>query len=164
MDKNNRTTYVSYISNYSFFLYSLPLRVYMLMHTIGNHDMAAMYTLINQNHLIVPDFGRYRRPPSSCTASTDRTWTHICATLRTVSIYILFECFIKIVPSHRCIYRINLPGKLFCKYIAYLSRDFNVVMVNWQRITFYPCYFSALSNTKLVGQCTAQVIIIKQFL
>lgn len=40
---------------------------------------------------------------------------------------------------------------------AYLSRDFNVVMVNWQRITFYPCYFSALSNTKLVGQCTAQV-------
>ncbi|KAG4068122.1 hypothetical protein HA402_001547 [Bradysia odoriphaga] len=40
---------------------------------------------------------------------------------------------------------------------AYLSRKFNVVMVSWTRLTYYPCYLSALSNTKLVGQCAAQV-------
>lgn len=41
--------------------------------------------------------------------------------------------------------------------LAYLSRKFNVIMVSWTRLTFYPCYLSALSNTKLVGQCAAQV-------
>jgi len=40
---------------------------------------------------------------------------------------------------------------------AYLSRDFNVVMVDWKKLTYYPCYFSALGNTKLVAQCTAQI-------
>ncbi|XP_031636935.1 phospholipase A1-like [Contarinia nasturtii] len=40
---------------------------------------------------------------------------------------------------------------------AYLSRGFNVVLVDWKKLTYYPCYFSALGNTKLVAQCTAQV-------
>lgn len=40
---------------------------------------------------------------------------------------------------------------------AYLSRRFNVVLVDWKKLTHYPCYFSALGNTKLVAQCTAQV-------
>lgn len=40
---------------------------------------------------------------------------------------------------------------------AYLSRNFNVVLVDWKKLTYYPCYFSALANTKLVAQCAAQV-------
>lgn len=42
-------------------------------------------------------------------------------------------------------------------FTAYLSRNFNVVLVDWKKLTYYPCYFSALGNTKLVAQCTAQV-------
>lgn len=42
---------------------------------------------------------------------------------------------------------------------AYLSRKFNVFAVDWERISAYPCYLSSLSNTKLVSQCTAQVIM-----
>lgn len=38
-----------------------------------------------------------------------------------------------------------------------MSRDFNIITVDWNKITQYPCYLSALSNTKLVAQCTAQL-------
>ncbi|CAG9578935.1 unnamed protein product [Danaus chrysippus] len=42
--------------------------------------------------------------------------------------------------------------------IAYLSRkDYNVFMVDWSPLTRFPCYLSALSNTKLAAQCTAQL-------
>ncbi|XP_045768446.1 phospholipase A1 isoform X2 [Maniola jurtina] len=41
---------------------------------------------------------------------------------------------------------------------AYLSRkDYNVFMVDWSPLTRFPCYLSALSNTKLAAQCTAQL-------
>ncbi|XP_055596651.1 phospholipase A1 member A-like [Uranotaenia lowii] len=40
---------------------------------------------------------------------------------------------------------------------AYLSRKFNVIAVDWERISQYPCYLSSLSNTKLVAQCSAQL-------
>ncbi|CRL04728.1 CLUMA_CG017788, isoform A [Clunio marinus] len=40
---------------------------------------------------------------------------------------------------------------------AYLSRRYNVIAVDWERLTTYPCYLSSLSNTKLVSQCTAQL-------
>uniref|UniRef100_A0A182TKD0 Lipase domain-containing protein n=1 Tax=Anopheles melas TaxID=34690 RepID=A0A182TKD0_9DIPT len=36
---------------------------------------------------------------------------------------------------------------------AYLSRKFNVFAVDWEVLSQYPCYFSSLSNTKLVSQC-----------
>nr|CAD7266426.1 unnamed protein product [Timema shepardi] len=39
---------------------------------------------------------------------------------------------------------------------AYLSRgDYNVFTVDWEPLTIFPCYLSALSNTKLVAQCSA---------
>ncbi|XP_053696306.1 phospholipase A1 member A-like [Sabethes cyaneus] len=40
---------------------------------------------------------------------------------------------------------------------AYLSRKYNVIAVDWERLSQYPCYLSSLSNTKLVAQCTAQM-------
>ncbi|XP_026477668.1 phospholipase A1-like [Ctenocephalides felis] len=40
---------------------------------------------------------------------------------------------------------------------AYLSRGYQVVTVDWEPLTRFPCYLSALSNTKLVGQCAAQM-------
>lgn len=40
---------------------------------------------------------------------------------------------------------------------AYLSRHYNVLAVDWYQLTQYPCYITALANTKLVAQCTAQV-------
>ncbi|XP_065356040.1 lipase member H-A [Calliphora vicina] len=40
---------------------------------------------------------------------------------------------------------------------AYLSRDFNVITVDWRPLTQYPCYLSALINTRLTAQCTAQI-------
>lgn len=40
---------------------------------------------------------------------------------------------------------------------AYVSREFNVITVNWQELTVYPCYLTALTNTRLVAQCTAQI-------
>lgn len=43
--------------------------------------------------------------------------------------------------------------------LAYLSREYNVIAVDWERLTNYPCYLTSLANTKLVSQCTAQVII-----
>ncbi|XP_050441562.1 phospholipase A1-like [Adelges cooleyi] len=40
---------------------------------------------------------------------------------------------------------------------AYLRRkDYNVFLVDWEPLTFFPCYLSSLSNTRLVAQCTAQ--------
>ncbi|XP_065221141.1 lipase member H-like isoform X1 [Planococcus citri] len=40
---------------------------------------------------------------------------------------------------------------------AYLNRgDYNVFTVDWSILTFFPCYLSSLSNTRLVAQCTAQ--------
>lgn len=43
---------------------------------------------------------------------------------------------------------------------AYLSRHYNVIAVDWYRLTQYPCYITALANTRLVAQCTAQVSLI----
>ncbi|KAH8328612.1 hypothetical protein KR067_011552 [Drosophila pandora] len=40
---------------------------------------------------------------------------------------------------------------------AYLSRDFNVITVDWQPLTRYPCYLHSLINTRLTAQCTAQI-------
>ncbi|XP_025406428.1 phospholipase A1-like isoform X2 [Sipha flava] len=41
---------------------------------------------------------------------------------------------------------------------AYLERgDFNVFMVDWSPLTVYPCYLSSLRNSRLVGQCSAQL-------
>ncbi|XP_077286092.1 phospholipase A1 1-like [Arctopsyche grandis] len=41
---------------------------------------------------------------------------------------------------------------------AYVYRgDYNVFTVDWAPLTKFPCYLSALSNTKLVGQCVAQL-------
>ncbi|GAB0095881.1 pancreatic lipase-related protein 2 [Sergentomyia squamirostris] len=40
---------------------------------------------------------------------------------------------------------------------AYLSRKFNVITVDWFKLTQYPCYITALTNTRVVAQCTAQV-------
>ncbi|XP_057660826.1 phospholipase A1-like [Diorhabda carinulata] len=40
---------------------------------------------------------------------------------------------------------------------AYISRkDYNVFTIDWSTITPFPCYISALSNTRLVGQCGAK--------
>lgn len=41
---------------------------------------------------------------------------------------------------------------------AYLQReDYNIFTVDWQPLTRFPCYISAISNTRLVAQCTAQL-------
>ncbi|KAJ8913832.1 hypothetical protein NQ315_003741 [Exocentrus adspersus] len=41
---------------------------------------------------------------------------------------------------------------------AYLSRtDYNIFTVDWKELTRFPCYISALSNTRLVSQCTAKL-------
>uniref|UniRef100_A0A6P7GDW1 Phospholipase A1 n=1 Tax=Diabrotica virgifera virgifera TaxID=50390 RepID=A0A6P7GDW1_DIAVI len=41
---------------------------------------------------------------------------------------------------------------------AYLSRkDYNIFTIDWSTITHFPCYISALSNTRLVGQCGAKL-------
>lgn len=40
---------------------------------------------------------------------------------------------------------------------AYLTRDFNVITVDWRPLTRYPCYLHSLINTRLTAQCTAQV-------
>ncbi|XP_013100403.1 lipase member H-A [Stomoxys calcitrans] len=40
---------------------------------------------------------------------------------------------------------------------AYLSRDFNVITVDWRPLTQYPCYLQSLINTRLTAQCTAQI-------
>ncbi|XP_065174062.1 phospholipase A1-like [Atheta coriaria] len=40
---------------------------------------------------------------------------------------------------------------------AFLTRDdYNVFTVDWKPLTQFPCYLSSLSNTRLVGKCTAQ--------
>ncbi|CAH0406874.1 unnamed protein product [Chilo suppressalis] len=40
---------------------------------------------------------------------------------------------------------------------AFLHQDYNVFMVDWAPLSRFPCYLSALSNMKLVSQCTAQL-------
>ncbi|KAK6636322.1 hypothetical protein RUM43_009981 [Polyplax serrata] len=41
---------------------------------------------------------------------------------------------------------------------AYLKRgDYNVLAIDWGVLTRFPCYLSAISNTRLVAQCTAQL-------
>ncbi|XP_055857762.1 lipase member H-A [Episyrphus balteatus] len=40
---------------------------------------------------------------------------------------------------------------------AYLSRDYNVITVDWKPLTQYPCYLTALINTRLAAQCAAQI-------
>ncbi|XP_050520002.1 uncharacterized protein LOC126893645 [Daktulosphaira vitifoliae] len=40
---------------------------------------------------------------------------------------------------------------------AFLRRkDHNVFLIDWEPLTFFPCYLSSLSNTRLVAQCSAQ--------
>ncbi|KAG8311207.1 hypothetical protein J6590_047780 [Homalodisca vitripennis] len=40
---------------------------------------------------------------------------------------------------------------------AYLNRrDYNVFTVDWEILTPFPCYLSAISNSRLVAQCSAQ--------
>lgn len=67
------------------------------------------------------------------------------------SMHILYV-FFRLVPSNETV----ATNTIFA-WAAYLSRHFNVVLVDWKKLTYYPCYFSALGNTKLVAQCTAQV-------
>lgn len=45
----------------------------------------------------------------------------------------------------------------FFLLIAYVHRKYNVIAVDWERVSAYPCYLSSISNTKLVAQCTAQL-------
>lgn len=59
------------------------------------------------------------------------------------NLMILINIFIRFPPPHP----------------AYLSRHYNVLAVDWYQLTQYPCYITALANTKLVAQCTAQVIL-----
>ncbi|XP_038214374.1 lipase member H-B-like [Zerene cesonia] len=41
---------------------------------------------------------------------------------------------------------------------AYLWRkDYNVFMVDWSKLSRFPCYLSALANMRLAAQCTAQL-------
>ncbi|KDR21672.1 phospholipase A1-like isoform X1 [Zootermopsis nevadensis] len=41
---------------------------------------------------------------------------------------------------------------------AYADRgDYNVFTVDWESLTKFPCYLSALSNTRLVAQCAAML-------
>ncbi|KAJ9597063.1 hypothetical protein L9F63_027045, partial [Diploptera punctata] len=41
---------------------------------------------------------------------------------------------------------------------AYIERgDYNVFTVDWEDLTKFPCYLSALSNTRLVAQCSAKL-------
>jgi triacylglycerol esterase/lipase EstA (alpha/beta hydrolase family) len=41
---------------------------------------------------------------------------------------------------------------------AYADRgDYNVFTVDWESLTKFPCYLSALSNTRLVAQCSAML-------
>nr|CAD7415680.1 unnamed protein product [Timema poppensis] len=52
----------------------------------------------------------------------------------------------------------NVPYYGYPIVAAYLSRgDYNVFTVDWEPLTIFPCYLSALSNTKLVAQCSAQL-------
>lgn len=46
---------------------------------------------------------------------------------------------------------------IVCLSLAYLSREFNVITVDWRPLTRYPCYLHSLINTRLTAQCTAQV-------
>lgn len=40
---------------------------------------------------------------------------------------------------------------------AYVRRgDFNVFTIDWEILTPFPCYLSAISNSRLVAQCSAQ--------
>lgn len=43
---------------------------------------------------------------------------------------------------------------------AYVHREFNVIAVDWEAVSAYPCYLSSLSNTRLVAQCSAQVFFV----
>lgn len=46
---------------------------------------------------------------------------------------------------------------IFFPHTAYLRRgDYNVFTVDWSALTFFPCYLTSLSNSRLVAQCTAQ--------
>ena len=43
-------------------------------------------------------------------------------------------------------------------FAAYIERgDYNVFTVDWEDLTKFPCYLSALSNTRLVSQCSAKL-------
>ncbi|KAH8285738.1 hypothetical protein KR018_001808 [Drosophila ironensis] len=52
--------------------------------------------------------------------------------------------------------RSELNAPIFV-FTAYLSRDFNVITVDWRPLTRYPCYLHSLINTRLTAQCTAQI-------
>lgn len=68
---------------------------------------------------------------------------------------LLTNCFV----LTRCAY-VTRPEKSSDPFViaAYLTRkDYNIFTVDWEPLTRFPCYLSAISNTRLVGQCTAQL-------
>lgn len=90
-----------------------------------------------------------KRLYSSCMDSMARHETNTCDIWKMVSMVPWSS--IPRTHYHKIILDSNFS------FAAYLSRNFNVVLVDWKKLTYYPCYFSALGNTKLVAQCTAQV-------
>lgn len=43
-------------------------------------------------------------------------------------------------------------------FLAYLMRkDYNIFTVDWEPLSKFPCYISALQNTRLVAQCAAKL-------
>lgn len=115
---------------------------------IGKFPTDDMWMCENQKRS--PVSGRTRRPYSFCMDSMARHGTHICDIWKTV----------KMTAFHQPCQRNNWKKTIWFSFrmcTAYLSRNFNVVLVDWKKLTYYPCYFSALGNTKLVAQCTAQV-------
>uniref|UniRef100_A0A336LN77 CSON008436 protein n=1 Tax=Culicoides sonorensis TaxID=179676 RepID=A0A336LN77_CULSO len=67
------------------------------------------------------------------------------------------------IPEHEtCLVIHGFNGTQKSKHIrylidAYVSRDFNVIAIDWEAVSAYPCYLSSLSNTRLVAQCSAQL-------
>lgn len=91
-----------------------------------------------------------KKPFSLCTVSMAPQEINTCDISRMVS-----EAFDSFNPNLlKCTFSVPHVA-------AYLSRNFNVILVDWKKLTYYPCYFSALGNTKLVAQCTAQVSFMK---
>lgn len=100
----------------------------------------------SQKHFRVS--GRTKRLYSLCMDSMARHETNTCDIWKTVRM--ISQTAWNLIDAYL----------IYFSFTAYLSRDFNVVLVDWKKLTYYPCYFSALGNTKLVAQCTAQVKIV----
>lgn len=110
---------------------------------IGKFPMDDILMCGSQKHFRVS--GRTKRLFSLCMDSMARHETNTCDIWKTV----------RMISENE--WNPNNAYLIYFSFTAYLSRDFNVVLVDWKKLTYYPCYFSALGNTKLVAQCTAQV-------